>query len=106
MPESNFDIFIQLSIFNCQGILGDRSSETVVHNGSMITTIYHYGVRGWLMSTVETNGAAETRVSYSYDRNGNQTSRVKGVTSPAGGSGSLSNESDYAAYYGMTNGTT
>ena len=50
---------------------------------------------------MEVNGAMETTVRYTYDGNGNQTTRMKEITGPASGSpsGSLSNESDYAAYY-------
>ena len=44
---------------------------------------------------------SSTIVRYTYDGNGNQTTRMKEITGPASGSpsGSLSNESDYAAYY-------
>jgi len=81
-------------------LAGNRATEKVVL-GTATTTTYTYNSRGWLTSTNEVNGTTTTKVTYTYDGNGNQLSRMKEVTAPAGGtsSGDLSNASDYAAYY-------
>jgi RHS repeat-associated protein len=80
---------------------GNRSSETTVQSGATIAKNYGYNSKGWLTWTNEVNGTTTTVVTYTYDANGNQISKIKEETSPAGGaaSGSLSNASDYAAYY-------